>query len=68
MYSERHKHVTDVKLDLTVVLLDRTLLFGGLFFNNPLNKSVLSRSTTVKSNLTYLCPSEYISGCYIMVN
>ena len=30
MYSEGHKYVTDVKLDLTVVLLDRTLLFRGL--------------------------------------
>ena len=30
MYSEGHKHVIDVKLDLTVVLLDRTLLFRGL--------------------------------------
>ena len=30
MYSEGHKHVTDVKLDSTVVFLDRILLLRGL--------------------------------------
>ena len=37
MYSEGHKYyVTDVKLDLTVMLLDRILLLQGLFIDNSL--------------------------------
>ena len=31
MYSEGYKHVTDVKLDSIVVLLDRILLLQELF-------------------------------------
>ena len=34
MYSEGHKHVTDVNLDSTVMLLDRILLLQGLFIRD----------------------------------
>ena len=35
--SEQHKHVTDVKLDLTVMHLDRIPLLWGLFISEESN-------------------------------
>ena len=44
MYSERHKHVTDVKLDSTVMYLDRIPLLWGLFVSEESNcTSIIKR-------------------------